>query len=348
MKNKRLTLGLKSRVNEVAREDAECVRKAKEAGAIILGITNVPEVNKWVESRNYVYGQTNNPYDNRRTVGGSSGGEAAIISACGTGFGIGTDIGGSIRIPAFSCGVFGHKPTENAVNMRGCTFRTGKEESTMVAAGPMSRHAEDLLPLLKVLVCDEKKTALRLDESVDLKKLRYFYVTDNGIVAATPVNAETQNQMKKVTRYFQELTEEDVVRTKLPGLEKSKNMWRYWMTKEPSNFNRLMGNGDDVNPIVELLKKLVGQSNFCMAGIYSLIDGILPAENEKMVLDVTKKLEDALNELLGDDGILFFHSSPRTAAFHYYPLFFKFNDFHYFSIFNVLKVPATQVGFAFI
>lgn len=336
---------MKSRRNEISREDAECVRKAKEAGAFMIGTTNVPEVNKWIESRNNVYGQSNNPYDNRRTVGGSSGGEASNIAACGTGFGIGTDIGGSIRIPAFCCGVFGHKPTENAVNMRGCTFRTGKEDSTMVAAGPMSRHAEDLLPLLKVLVCDDKKIALRLDESVDLKKLRYFYVTNNGMVAATPVNSETQNLMKKVSRYFQEFTEEDVVRTKLPGLEKSKNLWRYWMTKEPANFNKLMGNGEKVNPIIELLKKLVGQSDFSMAGVFGLIDGILPAENEKMVLDVTKKLEDALNELLGDDGILFFHSSARTASFHYHPLFLKFNDFHYFSIFNVLKVPVTQVGF---
>uniref|UniRef100_T1GBS8 Amidase domain-containing protein n=1 Tax=Megaselia scalaris TaxID=36166 RepID=T1GBS8_MEGSC len=227
--------------------------------------------------------------------------------------------------------------------MRGCTFRTGKEQSTMVSAGPMSRHAEDLLPLLKVLVCDEKKTSLRLDENVDLKKLRYFYISENGVVASTPVNSETQNQMKKVTRYFEELTEQDVVKTKLPGLEKSKNMWRYWMTQEPANFNRLMGNGDEINPIVELLKKLVGQSDFSMAGIFGLIDGILPAEKEKIVKDVTQKLEEALNELLGDDGILFFHSNPRTAPFHYHPLFLKFNDFHYFSIFNVLKVPVTQV-----
>ncbi|KAL5278824.1 hypothetical protein ACFFRR_003445 [Megaselia abdita] len=343
VKDKKLSLGLVSRKNEIGREDAECVRKAKEAGAIIIGLTNVPEVNKWIESRNNVYGQTNNPYDNRRTVGGSSGGEACIISSCGTGFGIGTDIGGSIRIPAFSCGIFGHKPTENSVSMKGCTFRTAKEEPTMVAAGPMSRHAEDLLPLLNVLVSNDKKAALKLDETVDLKKLRYFYITENGIVAATPVNSETKNVMKKVTRYFQELTEQDVVKSKLPGLEKSKNMWRYWMTKEPANFNKLMGNGDEVNPIVELLKKLVGQSDFSMAGVFGLIDGILPAENEKMVLELTKKLEDALNELLGDDGILFFTSNPRTAAFHYYPLFFKFNDFHFFSIFNVLKVPVTQV-----
>ncbi|MGZ7314083.1 amidase family protein, partial [Streptococcus pyogenes] len=86
--------------------DAECVRIIREAGGIILATSNVPEVNKWMETRNLVLGQTNNPYDLRRTVGGSSGGEGALISACCTGFGLGTDIGGSIRIPAFYCGIF--------------------------------------------------------------------------------------------------------------------------------------------------------------------------------------------------------------------------------------------------
>lgn len=84
------TLGLLSRAHVKATEDAECVRLMREAGAIILVTTNVPEVNRWQESRNKLTGQTNNPYDNRRTVGGSSGGEGALISSCGSCFGIGT------------------------------------------------------------------------------------------------------------------------------------------------------------------------------------------------------------------------------------------------------------------
>jgi len=111
------TLGLVSRKTERSTEDAECVRLMKKSGAIIIATSNVPEVNKWIESRNMLIGGTNNPYDLRRSVGGSSGGEAALIAACCTGFGLGTDIGGSIRIPAFNCGVFGHKPTSGAVNM---------------------------------------------------------------------------------------------------------------------------------------------------------------------------------------------------------------------------------------
>lgn len=91
------TLGLLSRKNVTSKEDAECIALAKKAGAIIIATTNVPEVNKWQETRNNLVGQTNNPYDVRRTVGGSSGGEGALIASCASPFGIGTDIGGSIR-----------------------------------------------------------------------------------------------------------------------------------------------------------------------------------------------------------------------------------------------------------
>lgn len=116
------------------------------------------------------------------------------------------------------------------------------------------------------------------------------------------------------------------------------------MTQEPTDYNILLGNGVILNPIGELIKKLCGQSNFTMAAIYSLIDSILPEENALEIREITQKCEEELSKLLGDDGILFYHSSPRTAPFHYYHLL-KFNDFHYFSIFNVLKVPVTQVRF---
>uniref|UniRef100_A0A8D8DSL1 Fatty-acid amide hydrolase 2 n=1 Tax=Culex pipiens TaxID=7175 RepID=A0A8D8DSL1_CULPI len=89
VKDKLHTLGLTSRRTVKAKEDAECIRLMKEAGAIIIATTNVPEVNRWQETRNNLIGQTNNPYDSRRTVGGSSGGEGALIAACGTAFGIG-------------------------------------------------------------------------------------------------------------------------------------------------------------------------------------------------------------------------------------------------------------------
>lgn len=162
VKGKLHTLGILSRKNTTVKEDAEIVQLMKEAGSIILATSSIPEVNRWQETRNNIVGQTKNPYDSRRTVGGSSGGEGALISACGSAFGLGTDIGGSIRMPCFYCGIFGHKPTTGIVNMRGCTLRTGKEVNTMVVAGPMVRHAKDMLPIFKVSFLRYLTTALEI------------------------------------------------------------------------------------------------------------------------------------------------------------------------------------------
>lgn len=91
----------------------------KNAGGILLAVTNMPQLNLWQETYNPVFGITNNPYNTTRNVGGSSGGEASIIAACGSPCGIGTDIGGSIRIPCYMCGIFGHKISNGLTPMKG-------------------------------------------------------------------------------------------------------------------------------------------------------------------------------------------------------------------------------------
>ncbi len=87
------------------------MKRLIDAGAIPLGVTNTSELTLWIESENPLYGRTNNPYDLSRTAGGSSGGEGAAVGSGGSPFGVGADIGGSIRVPALFCGVFGHKPS---------------------------------------------------------------------------------------------------------------------------------------------------------------------------------------------------------------------------------------------
>jgi fatty acid amide hydrolase 2 len=106
------SMGTLRRKGHRSDEDATVIENVKKAGGILIGKTNIPELNQWVESRNKIYGQTNNPYNTTRTVGGSSGGDAAIVSACGVPFAVGSDIGGSIRIPATYNGIFGFKPSQ--------------------------------------------------------------------------------------------------------------------------------------------------------------------------------------------------------------------------------------------
>ncbi|XP_035910862.1 fatty-acid amide hydrolase 2 [Anopheles stephensi] len=342
VKDRLHTLGIVARRTVRSNNDAECVRLLKEAGAIIIATTSIPEINRWQETRNNIIGQTNNPYDNRRTVGGSSGGEGALLAVCGTPIGLGTDIGGSIRMPAFYCGVYGHKPTTGIINTRGCSLRTGREPSTMVVAGPMTRYATDLLPLMKVLVGPEKSLALRFDEPTDVRKLRYFYIAESGDIKCSAVQPQLQKSMDRVVEHFSQLAPGGVQRVTLSGTDRTTNMWRYWMTQEPANFGTLLGNGKPLSPLVELAKKLTGRSEYTMASIYSLMDTLLPQEKEDVIKELTRCCDQQLTELLGDDGVLFYHSTTHTAPYHY-AAFVNVYNFSYWCLFNVLHVPATQV-----
>ena len=143
--------GLLARRELRAAETAPVARRLIDAGAIPLGLTNTSEVCLWIESNNPVYGRTRNPYDPDRIAGGSSGGEGAAIGAGATPIGLGSDVGGSIRGPAFFNGVFGHKPSLGLVPITGAWPPPHGEVLRMVVNGPLTRRAEDLMPLLRIL-----------------------------------------------------------------------------------------------------------------------------------------------------------------------------------------------------
>jgi amidase len=149
------TWGLVPFRNSKAPQNSAVVDRLLGAGAILVGATNVPvNLFDW-QSHNPVYGTTNNPWDVKRTPGGSSGGTAAALAAGLGHLSIGSDIGGSIRVPAHFCGVFGHKPTLDLVDFSGHspggTRGVPGFSTLLAAAGPMARSAEDLLAALKVL-----------------------------------------------------------------------------------------------------------------------------------------------------------------------------------------------------
>ena len=149
----RTTAGSKQFEKYIPREDAIVVARLKQAGAIIIGKTNMPEFAGDWQSYNQIAGVTNNPWDVSRTPGGSTGGGAAAVAA---GFGfleIGSDIGGSIRIPSHFCGLYGHKPTLDIVPLAGHIPPPpgALAPSELPVAGPLARSAEDLLLELDVL-----------------------------------------------------------------------------------------------------------------------------------------------------------------------------------------------------
>jgi amidase len=158
------TWGFPQFKNFVPKEDAIIVSRVKSAGAVVLGKTNVPLGLADFQSYNDVYGTTNNPWDTNRSPGGSSGGSAAALAA---GFGplsFGSDIGGSLRVPAHFCGVYAHKPTLGLTPMRGygppCTPPL-PGHGDLAVVGPMTRTAADLALALGVIAGpDEERTGI--------------------------------------------------------------------------------------------------------------------------------------------------------------------------------------------
>jgi amidase len=185
------TGGTKGRANYVPKADATAVARLRAAGAIFLGKTNVPELAGAIETDNLVYGRTNNPYDLARTPGGSSGGEAAIIAACGSPLGLGTDAGGSIRIPAHFCGLAAIKPTSGRVP------RTGQFPQQMGARAPVfhvslvARHVEDLALALPIIAGPDFRDAsivgmpLLNPKEVTIRGLKVAYFDNDGLAAPT-------------------------------------------------------------------------------------------------------------------------------------------------------------------
>jgi amidase len=163
----RSTGGATELTDHVPNMDAPSVARLRAAGAIVFGKTNVPRWSGDLQTFNDIFGTTNNPWSVDRIPGGSSGGPAAAV-ACGfTAFELGTDIGGSIRIPAHCCGVFGLKPSYGVVSQRGYLDHVGggRTDADINVFGPLARSADDLDLLLSVLAGPdaERAVAWRLD-----------------------------------------------------------------------------------------------------------------------------------------------------------------------------------------
>jgi amidase len=150
------TWGIPGTERALAAEDAVAVARLKAAGAVVLGKTNVPFMLMDWQSYNDIYGTTNNPWDRGRTPGGSSGGSAAALAAGYVSLELGSDIGGSLRVPAHYCGVFAHKPTHDLVPMRGTAppgapLLSVPANVDLAVVGPMARSAGDLALALDVI-----------------------------------------------------------------------------------------------------------------------------------------------------------------------------------------------------
>jgi amidase len=184
------TWGLEVHRAHRAPGDALVVRRLKAAGAVVLGKTNVPPVLGDWQSENRIYGRTNNPWDLDRVPGGSSGGSAAAAAAGLSALEVGSDIGGSVRVPAGFCGVFGLKTSHGVISMQG--HAAGGEETAptpLSVIGPIARSAEDIDLLMSVIAGPDEEapaTALNLPapRATSFRDFRILVLDRHPVAAA--------------------------------------------------------------------------------------------------------------------------------------------------------------------
>jgi Asp-tRNA(Asn)/Glu-tRNA(Gln) amidotransferase A subunit family amidase len=219
--------GTTLRAGFVAAQDAPLVSRLRQAGAIILGVTNTPELLMAWETDNLLYGRTNNPWDISRTPGGSSGGEAAAIaSGCSAG-GVGSDGGGSIRVPAHFSGICGLKPTQGRIPATGHFPTSVGPFALLGVVGPMARTVGDLKALFEVMQGPDDgdpsaaPVPVRWPGKDELKKLRIGYFEDDG---RTPVTEETRAAVRTAAEALRHAGfQVDPFRPE--GLELARQLW---------------------------------------------------------------------------------------------------------------------------
>jgi len=219
--------GSKLRAGFVAPKDAPLVSRLRKAGAIILGTTNTPELLMAWETDNLLYGRTNNPWDLSRTSGGSSGGEAAAIAAGCSAGGVGSDGGGSIRVPAHFSGICGLKPTPGRIPATG-HFPTSVGPFALIGVvGPMARTVSDLKVLFEAMQGPDDgdpsaaPVPLRWPSRSDLKKLRIGYFENDE---RTPVTAETRATVRAAAEALKRAGFK-VEPFRPEGLEQARQLW---------------------------------------------------------------------------------------------------------------------------
>jgi Asp-tRNA(Asn)/Glu-tRNA(Gln) amidotransferase A subunit family amidase len=251
----RCDAGTRLRAGYVATQDAPLVERLRHAGAIVLGVTNTPELLMAWETDNLVYGRTNNPWDLERTAGGSSGGEAAAIAAGMSAGGVGSDGGGSIRVPAHFSGICGLKPTPGRVPATGHFPASGGPFALIGVVGPMARTVADVKALFEVMQGpDDGDTCaapvpLRSPSDTEVEQLRVGYFEDDG---RTPVTPETRAAVRTAADALRGAGFE-VEPFRPEGLEEARVLWRKFFVTAGGMLIRPMfrGREHDLSPILK-------------------------------------------------------------------------------------------------
>jgi len=336
----RTTFGSKLFADVVPKKDAAVVSRLKNAGAIILGKTNTPEMAIPYETDNAVFGRTNNPLDVSRTAGGSSGGEAAAIAAHLSPAGIGSDLSGSIRVPAHFCGIAGLKPATGRVPMSGHVPRAAGLLAQGACIGPMARHVEDL-KLLFGVIADGGSDPTAPDER-DLRGVSVAWYADDGIV---PVTEETSRAVRTAAAALRDRGTQ-ISECVPPGVTEGAQLWIELFS---------------ASSLDELRETYRGQEYLAGATVQSLLSAPVISSTESAIrlqaaqaaLARRDKLRDALLQWMGPGQIIIAPVGSRTAFAHGSRRvdidgrsISVFRAFSYCQTYNVFDLPVVTIPVA--
>ncbi|HEX7175819.1 MAG TPA: amidase, partial [Pyrinomonadaceae bacterium] len=269
----RTTFGSRVFVEHVPKRDAPAVARLRAAGAIILGKTNVSELALDYTAENTVFGRTNNPFDDERTPGGSSGGCAAALSACLTAGSLGSDLVGSLRIPAHFCGIAALRPTAGRVPGAGHLPPLSGPFALGASLGPLARRVEDLALLFGVLTgedlarqSEDTGDALLKDVAALLRGRRVAWYADDG---ATPVIPEIARAVEAAARALEDAGMSAVER-RPPHVERATELWLGLFSYPTQEFLRrtYAGREEDAGSVARLLLERAERASAPTANAY--------------------------------------------------------------------------------
>ncbi|XP_020288043.1 fatty-acid amide hydrolase 2-like isoform X2 [Pseudomyrmex gracilis] len=334
-----------SRKGVKATDDAVVVKLLRDAGAILLCITNTPEMCICFETTNLVYGHTKNPYDARYSAGGSSGGEGALLGAGASLIGFGSDLGGSIRVPALYNGVFGHKPTSGIVSNTGhYPLSDDKCFQSLLCLGPLARYAEDLSLVMRVIT-SQCGCNLRLDVPVDVNELKVYYLQSlDRSLGVLPVTAEIKNCVQQAANHFMKY---GVSVEKLP-IKLPAEICEIALTKIISMENpvSLLNADNTKDPLYELGKGLLGLSEnmkeTCIMMLAFKHNLFFSKSDISKYAKQGESIRQKLVNLLGENGVFIYPTFHRSAVLPKFSICEIMNHV-YTYLFNTFGFPATHV-----
>ncbi|HZW92731.1 MAG TPA: amidase [Candidatus Eremiobacteraceae bacterium] len=247
--------GSRLRAGCVGGQDAPLVTRLRNAGAIILGVTNTPELLMAWETDNLLYGRTNSPWDLERTPGGSSGGESAAIAAGMSAGGVGSDGGGSIRVPAHFTGICGLKPTPGRIPATGHFPVSAGPFALIGVVGPMARTIADVKVLFEVMQGPDYRDTcaapvpLRWPPKDAVRNLKIGYFEDDG---RTPVTPETRAAVRTAAEALRNAGFQ-VERFQPHNLEEARELWHKYFVVAGGMLLRTMFKGRqcDLSPLLK-------------------------------------------------------------------------------------------------